>query len=138
MAWIKFESFLNEDWADYKFINVDTRDFHCIGDSEIHAINFEDFYKNISKPKWEKLKDKFLLKEVELREMLTRFKRQSGGEQEWRMFRLKGEGEKHSLTWQLKYLRILRFEENFLICSSYMTPLSKNVLKNDAYDNKWG
>ena len=91
------------DFSDnnyYKF-NIDTRDFHCACQTS---------------------KDELLL-------TIDRLYKESGGKGRWRYLELdspsKGVG-----NWQLKYLRIFRVEDGFIICNSDNYALSKEVLSS--------
>lgn len=118
-----------EDWIFYKEIdfsdksynrfNVDTRDFHAI------ATNGEplDFSALDKKP------EKFVYNEVDLINLLDRLFNESGGEGKWRFLQLEG---RDSITknWNLKYLRIVRHGEGFVVCNDNNYAINKEVLSN--------
>jgi len=55
----------------------------------------------------------------------------SGGSAEWRYLALKGEGEKSSENWNLKYIRVYKTQMGFVICGNDNKALSKSVLNSE-------
>jgi hypothetical protein len=112
------------DFSDknyYKF-NIDTRDFHC-GCQTLEDIDeplkvFEALKKN---------PNKFVLSKDELLLTIDRLYNESGGKGRWRYLMLDSPCTRNG-NWRLKYLRIVRFEDGFIICNSDNYALSKEVL----------
>lgn len=103
------------DWNDEKFnfFSIDTRDFHCGYNNAVH--------KNLST-----LKNTitiFFHTEQEVKDLLNRLFKESGGDGEWRMIDLQT-----VKNWRLKYIRIYRTEFGFLVCDSYSYALRKSIL----------
>lgn len=121
--WIPFQDI---DWDNPNFnkFSIDTRDFYT----------FSNFSKEIH-PDIKTLlryKDFFLTKE-ELLSTINRYFIESGGPGKWRMFSLED-----SDNWNLKYLRIFKTNEGFLICDSNEKALRKtklNLKVNQKYLN---
>jgi hypothetical protein len=112
------------DFSDknyYKF-NIDTRDFHC------GCQTLEDFVEPLKV--FEALKknpNKFVLSKDELLLTIDRLYNESGGKGRWRYLMLDSPCTRNG-NWRLKYLRIVRFEDGFIICNSDNYALSKEVL----------
>jgi len=118
-----------EDWIFYKEIdfsdvsynrfNIDTRDFHCIGTNGDHL----DFAALNNKP------ERFIYTQADLLELLDRLFAESGGEGKWRFLQLEG---RNAITknWNLKYLRIVRHGEGFVVCNNDNYAINKEVLSN--------
>jgi hypothetical protein len=112
------------DFSDnnyYKF-NIDTRDFHCscqrLEDIDEPLKVFEALKKN---------PNKFILSKDELLLIIDRLYNESGGKGRWRYLMLDSPS-KGVNGWQLKYLRIFRVEDGFIMCNSDNYALSKEVL----------
>lgn len=109
-----------EDWiplADVNFsdpkikqYHVDTRDFHCICNTEEN--NKLDLTKIINYP------DRFFLAADDVRRILERLFNESGGSVTWRMLNLTGPAEPISFNWGFKYIRIYRHPLGLIMCNS--------------------
>lgn len=112
------------DFSDLNIVkyNIDTRDFHCACQTKN---DLEKEFEVFSK--FEKRPELFLHTQEELIELLHRLYNESGGKGRWRFLQLdspsKGVG-----NWRMKYLRIFRLEDGFVVCNSDNYALSKEVL----------
>jgi hypothetical protein len=117
--------FLDINIARY---NIDTRDFYCGVQTKKEM---EENHKLIPKLDTKVIdtypETKFYHTEREVKDLIERFWRESGGDGEWRMLSLKSKN-KNVTNWNLKYLRITRTEKGFLVCNSYNYILSKSSL----------
>jgi hypothetical protein len=130
MAWKYYEDvdFSDKTIARY---NIDTRDFYCsvqtkeqieeVKDSLIEKL---DTYKIDKYPV-----TKFYHTEQEVKDLIERFWRESGGDGEWRCLSLKSKN-KNVTGWNLKYIRIVRTEKGLLVCNSYGVIINKNDLSD--------
>ena len=126
------------DWKYYEEVdftdvnvaryNIDTRDFYCSTqtvkevEEQSHLIEKLDTYKIDKYPA-----SKYYHTEQEVKDLIERFWKESGGDGEWRMLSLKSKN--HNVTsWNLKYIRICRTEKGFLVCNSYGYILNKETL----------
>ena len=117
-----------KEWVFYKDIewtsptvntfNVDTRDFH-VGYG----------YKEGKHKDWNTISKytHFFFSEDELKVLLDRLYTESGGDGEWRMLDLES-SDKRVTNWNLKYLRIQRTDNGFLVCNSNYNALPKMLL----------
>lgn len=126
--WKYFE---DVDFSDEKTIrfNIDTRDFYC------QCLTIEDV-KNITvidSLDQDSIKEypinEYYHTEKEVKDLLFRFLKDSGGDGEWRILSLKSDN-KHVVGWQLKYIRITRTDKGFLICNRDNYILRKSVLNS--------
>lgn len=103
------------DWDDPQnnVFSIDTRDFHV-------GYRLEGNHKDYSTIK--KYPDFFHTKE-EIISLLDRYKKESGGEGDWRLFSLEGDG-----GWSMKYIRIWRSELGFIVCDRDNKALRKDFL----------
>lgn len=112
------------DFSDLKIVkyNIDTRDFHCAYQTKK---DLEKEFETFSA--FEKSPEKFLHTQEELIELLHRLYNESGGKGKWRYLMLdapsKGVG-----NWRMKYLRIFRVQNGFVVCNIDNYALSKDVL----------
>lgn len=132
MAWAYYEDvdFSDESIARY---NIDTRDFHCgiqtkaqleeVGGNDKRDLKLDttaiDKYPAT----------KYYHTEQEVKDLIERFWRESGGDGEWRYLSLKSKN-KHVTNWGLKYVRIARTDKGFLVCNHHWVILSKNTLSD--------
>jgi len=118
--WIPFQEL---EWDDKKFnlFNIDTRDFHA-GYQKVD--DHKDFKKLSKYPN-------MFLTEQEVKDLLNRYYKESGGESKWRCFCLKSSDDR-VINWNAKYLRIYRTEKGFLVCNSYQVAIPKEILKCDV------
>ena len=119
--WIKYTEI---DWLDPENnrFNIDTRDFHT------------GYTLSTEKHKdWNRLKSipDFLHTEDEIKTLINRLYLESGGKGKWRMIELKST-DKRVLYWRLKYLRIYREDNVFLVCNTDDVAIPKNILKNSV------
>lgn len=120
----RWKHFTKVDFSnrDIKQFHIDTRSFYCL----------ECIYK--SDISFKLLEDKpwlFLLSEQELIQLIRRYEYQSGGVGSWRFFTLKG----YNNSWNLKYLRVVRYKDWFLVCTKDHFPLKKDVIYTDVDDD---
>jgi hypothetical protein len=113
--WKYFE---DVDFSDEKTtrFNIDTRDFYC------QCLTNEDVEKIIviDSLDQETIKEhpinEYYHTEKEVKDLLFRFLKDSGGDGGWRILSLNS-NDKHVVGWQLKYIRITRTDKGFLICN---------------------
>jgi hypothetical protein len=138
MAWVYYEDvdFSDESIARY---NIDTRDFYCgiqtkaqleeMGESDKRDLKLDttviDKYPAT----------KYYHTEQEVKDLIERFWKESGGDGEWRFLSLKSKN-KHVTNWGLKYVRIARTDKGFLVCNDCWVILSKNTL-SDPIEQKY-
>jgi hypothetical protein len=118
-----------EDWVFYKEINfsdesynkfnIDTRDFCCIGTND-DPLDFSALNK---KP------ERFVYTQDELIALLDRLFIESGGKGSWRFLQLEGR-DTITRNWNLKYLRIFRHGDGFVVCNNNNYAINKDVLNN--------
>ena len=104
------------DFADEKIqqYHIDTRDFHCI-------THFEKSEKSPILHSLMKYKDDFFYSAEEVKNLLTRYFEESGGEKKWRCLYVEGIND-----W-FKYIRIHRTEHGLLVCSRDNYALRKSL-----------
>jgi hypothetical protein len=110
---------------DYKGCNsfhIDTRDFHVLMSSTT--------FNNLSSIK--KYDEKFFYTKEELIKLLDYLFEKSGGEKEWRM--LSFEGIPHINNWNLKYIRVFKHENKFIVCNKNSYALRKDLFDNLTFD----
>jgi hypothetical protein len=115
--WVFFRDI---DWKcpNNNRFNVDTRDFHC-------GYNFNKSpHKDIETLKKYK---HFFYSEIELKEVIERLFVESGGVGEWRCLNLES-NDSRVVNWNLKYLRIFRHDEQYIICNSNNEAIPKDIL----------
>lgn len=123
---MNWEHFKKVDFFDKTIgsYSVDTRDFHVI-ESRGFESKIDTTYPDKKPEEWYHTSE-------ELIALLNRYFEESGGEAEWRMLCLEGSGERFSNGWEMKYLRIFRFQKGLLVCTSSpqdkITILSKKIL----------
>lgn len=131
--WKNFEVI---DWADEKIkqYHIDTRDFHI-------ATNEEEYKDTGQRSRPTPLPDVRRLKKYgndffytadEVKALIKRYFKESGGVQEWRFFMLKG--RKEMANWSMKYIRIYRVAEGLIVCNSDNYALRKSITKEEATD----
>lgn len=112
--WVFFKE-IDFECPNFNRFNIDTRDFHC-------GYIFEDSsHKDINTLKGKN----FFHTLEELKETLERFYEESGGKDDWRFFSLESYGK----SWELKYLRIFREEDGYIICDLDNKALNKDILQ---------
>lgn len=128
-SWKYYEDvdFSDENIARY---NIDTRDFYCAVQTKAEVEQTDALIEKLDT----KLIDtypiaKFYHTEQEVKALIERLWRESGGDGEWRMLSLKSKN-KNVTNWNLKYIRIVRTEKGFLVCNSYGAIISKNDLSD--------
>lgn len=119
-----------EDWIPYKEVdfsdesynkfNIDTRDFHGIGTSTDEKLNFAAL---------EKKPERFVYTQEELIALLDRLYTESGDKGSWRYLQLEGRNV-ITCNWNLKYLRIHRHNNGFVVCNSENYAIKKEVLSS--------
>lgn len=120
-GWYPF-NMLDWDNPEAKFYHIDTRDF-C------GTVNTQSVIKEkiSGLEKIMKQQDKFICSKEEVLAYLNRYFEQSGGEIEWRFFMLEG-----IENWNLKYLRIAKIEEGFIVCDKEFRALNRDILDGEA------
>lgn len=116
--WIPFTE-LDYNDEKYNVFSIDTRDFHC-------GYRWE----GKGHPDYETIKkyNNFFHSTDEVKELIERYYKESGGENDWRMFSLDNLGK----DWSLKYLRIWRTEKGLIICDSYNRAYKKSIWKQSV------
>jgi hypothetical protein len=117
--WIHFSE-LELNCPDNNRFNIDTRDFHC-----------GYFFSEEKHPDHNKIRNNpnLIYTEEQVKEILKRLYEESGGEDEWRMLALESI-DSRVLNWKLKYIRIWRVDEGFIICNSNDKAIPKNVINS--------
>lgn len=130
----------NSNWKYYEDVdfsdeaiaryNIDTRDFYCGVQTKEEADHPDSLIEKLDTTKIDKYPvAKFYHTEQEIKDLIERFWRESGGDGEWRMLSLKSKN-KNVTNWDLKYVRITRTEKGFLVCNSYGVIISKHHLSD--------
>jgi hypothetical protein len=138
MAWVYYEDvdFSDESIARY---NIDTRDFHCAIQTKEQLEQMGENDKLIVKLDTTVIDKypatKYYHTEQEVKDLIERFWKESGGDGEWRYLSLKSKN-KHVTNWGLKYVRIARTDKGFLVCNESGIILSKNTL-SDPIEQKY-
>jgi len=110
--------------------NIDTRDFYCAVQTKAEMEQHDRLIATLDTSKIDKYPvSKFYHTEQEVKDLIERFWRESGGDGEWRCLSLKSKN-KNVTNWNLKYVRIARTEKGFLVCNSYGAIISKNDLSD--------
>ena len=110
--------------------NIDTRDFYCAVQTKAEMEQHDRLIATLDTSKIDKYPvSKFYHTEQEVKDLIERFWRESGGDGEWRCLSLKSKN-KNVTNWNLKYIRIARTEKGFLVCNSYGAIISKNDLSD--------
>jgi len=120
------------DFSDESIVryNIDTRDFYCAVQTKEEAEQLDRLIIPLDTSKIDKYPiTKYYHTEQEVKDLIERFWRESGGDGEWRMLSLKS-NNKNVKNWNLKYIRIVRTEKGFLVCNSYGFIISKNDLSD--------
>lgn len=113
--WVFFREI---DWEcpNNNRFNIDTRDFHS-----------GYFWSDTPHQDWSTIQkyDRFFFTRDELVETLERLFIDSGGEAEWRFLSL----DTYPKGWKLKYLRIYRTDQGFVICDDEHKALRKEIFE---------
>ena len=110
--------------------NIDTRDFYCAVQTKAEMEQHDRLIATLDTSKIDKYPvSKFYHTEQEVKDLIERFWRESGGDGEWRCLSLKSKN-KNVTDWNLKYVRIARTEKGFLVCNAYGAIISKNDLSD--------
>jgi hypothetical protein len=110
--------------------NIDTRDFYCSVQTKEEAEQPDRLIAKLDTSVIDKYPvAKYYHTEQEVKDLIERFWRESGGDGEWRCLSLKSKN-KNVTNWELKYIRIARTEKGLLVCNSYGVILSKNTLSD--------
>ena len=116
--------------------NIDTRDFYCSVQTKEQAERPDSIIAKLDTTKIDKYPvTKFYHTEQEVKDLIRRFWRESGGDGEWRCLSLKSKNS-NVTNWNLKYVRIVRTEKGLLVCNSYGAIISKNDL-SDPIDKEY-
>ena len=110
--------------------NIDTRDFYCAVQTKAEIEQHDRLITTLDTSKIDKYPvTKFYHTEQEVKDLIERFWRESGGDGEWRCLSLKSKN-KNVTNWNLKYIRIARTEKGFLVCNAYGAIINKNDLSD--------
>jgi hypothetical protein len=110
--------------------NIDTRDFYCAVQTKAEMEQHDRLIATLDTSKIDKYPvTKLYHTEQEVKDLIERFWKESGGDGEWRCLSLKSKN-KNVTNWNLKYVRIVRTEKGFLVCNSYGVIISKNDLSD--------
>ena len=110
--------------------NIDTRDFYCAVQTKAEMEQHDRLIATLDTSKIDKYPvTKFYHTEQEVKDLIERFWRESGGDGDWRCLSLKSKN-KNVTNWNLKYIRIVRTDKGFLVCNSYGAIISKNDLSD--------
>jgi hypothetical protein len=116
--------------------NIDTRDFYCAVQTKEQAERPDSIIAKLDTTKIDKYPvAKFYHTEQEVKDLIKRFWRESGGDGEWRCLSLKSKNS-NVTNWNLKYVRIVRTEKGLLVCNAYGAIISKNDL-SDPIDKEY-
>jgi hypothetical protein len=116
--------------------NIDTRDFYCSVQTKEQAERPDSIIAKLDTTKIDKYPvTKFYHTEQEVKDLIERFWRESGGDGEWRCLSLKSKNSTVT-NWNLKYVRIVRTEKGLLVCNAYGAIISKNDL-SDPIDKEY-
>jgi hypothetical protein len=109
MSWIPFKEV---DFSDKKIkqYHIDTRDFNCLCLQEGKEVDI-DLNKTRNNP------ENYFHTSQEIADLLQRYYEESGGAGEWRFFSLTGEAKFRTDNWQMKYIRIFRFDQGLIVTS---------------------
>jgi len=110
--------------------NIDTRDFYCSVQTKEEMEKPDNLIAKLDTSVIDKHPTtKYYHTEQEVKDLIERFWRESGGDGEWRKVSLKSKNA-HVSNWELKYVRIVRTEKGLLVCNAYGIILSKNTLSD--------
>lgn len=118
--------FSDENIARY---SIDTRDFYCAIQTKEEMKQSNLFEKIDTRVIDTYPIAKFYHTEQEVKGLIERFWKESGGDGEWRMLSLKSKNI-NVTNWNLKYVRITRTEKGFLVGNSQNYILSKSTLSD--------
>ncbi len=119
--------FSDESIARY---NIDTRDFYCAVQTKAEMEEYDRLITTLDTTKIDKYPvTKFYHTEQEVKDLIERLWRESGGDGEWRMITLKSKN-KNVTNWNLKYVRIVRTEKGFLVCNAHGAIINKSDLSD--------
>lgn len=112
--WIPLSE-LDLDNDDFNYYSIDTRDFHF-------GLSFRnDMHKDYDIIV--KYGNRFMYTKDEVITLLNRYYNESGGGGSWRYFNIVGVG-----NWKLKYIRIRKVNDMFIICDSYDRAIRRDIL----------
>lgn len=119
----EWKPFKEIDFSDLTVnqFHVDTRDFKC---------NAFEKEVDIALSNWdaiEKYPEHFYHTSEEIMKLLNRLYEESGGEGQWRFLTLKKNDVELFGNWQLKYIRIYRFDEGLLVIVRSNTDYSESI-----------
>ncbi len=117
-------------WKPYneiQFSNSETMQFHVdTRDFNVSTLAYvSEHAPDLTKIK--KYPDRFFHTSDEVKVLLTRYHKESGGERDWRYFILNGMED-----WSMKYIRIHRTPYGLLVCDKDNMALSKEKLKAEV------
>ncbi len=129
----------NPDWKIFKEVDfndksimqyhVDTRDFHCFSKKEVRC----EKEQSLDVETLKKYGDRFLYTPKEVMQILERLFNESGGsKRDWRFLSLINPKNKdeYGNDWSLKYFRIFREDDKFIVCDKYRGALKRDILMN--------
>lgn len=128
-AWITHKDVYFDD-ESIKQIHVDTRDFHC---------SVVDRNKPDKEGEWKSVIEKYkgrveyLHSASEVKSLIDRWFEESGGKRDWRHFYVDS-NDTAVAGWLMKYIRIYRIDDGFIVCNRNDYMLNKNITRCKAYD----
>lgn len=128
----KWKYYEDVDFSDVNIAryNIDTRDFYCGVQTKEEMEKPDNLIAKLDTSVIDKQPTtKYYHTEQEVKDLIERFWRESGGDGDWRMLSLKSKNA-HVSNWELKYVRIVRTEKGLLVCNAYGVILSKNTLSD--------
>jgi len=120
------------DFSDENIVryNIDTRDFYCAVQTKEDLQEKDNLIQELDTVVIDKYPaTKYYHTEQEVKHLIERFWKESGGDGELRCLSLRSKNQ-HVTNWSLKYIRIVRTEKGFLVCNSYGVIISKNTLSD--------
>jgi hypothetical protein len=103
-VWIKHRE-INYADTNIKQIHVDTRDFHCLVDTEDMDIPLPDYVHNSD--------GRYFYTIQEIKVLIEKLFIESGGDLPYRVLCF----VKNTCGWELKYLRFYKSEKGFVVCT---------------------
>ena len=101
-------------------ISVDTRDFHCLIQTEEQKVPDYETLKKYPK--------RFFCTPDEVKAYLTRYYEETGGRQDWRFLLLTNGRQEAGGGWQFKYFRIYKTPLGFIFFGGNKAAIKKEIL----------
>ena len=125
-----WEYYEDVDFSDKNIIsyNIDSRDFYCKGQNIAEVEQGSSIVLDLLTIN-RTPEEEYYHTEQEVKDLIKRWWRESGGDGECRILRL--ESNDPSLSgWMLRYIEVFRTEKGFLICNRNGFVLTKTILKS--------